>query len=212
MGITTQFYQASTMSDMFGVYKEVSSKNVPEFQNLTKRRWFDFLRENPLLTSNEVTFTYNNGFIKEKWTRGMLIRIFKVMAFVLMILAYIIWYIIRIVASCVGFICNIADIPANLLFRALLFITNMLDNFTVPISEEDYEYLLDNPIPFKGLEGEDVVMTAKKDGAMLTLVDVDAFGNEIVTERIFTDEGMEQTTYLKRGGIKAVRMFEKISQ
>ena len=44
------------------------------------------------------------------------------------------------------------------------------------------------------------------------LVDVDNFGNEIVTERTFTDEGMEQTTYLKRGGIKAVRIFEKISQ
>ena len=56
------------MSDnkMFGVYKEVSINNVSEFQNLLEPGWFDFLRENPLLTSKEVTFTYNNGLIEEK--------------------------------------------------------------------------------------------------------------------------------------------------
>ena len=63
-------FPARVMSDdknnMFGVYKEVSSSNVSEFQDLTKPRWFDFLRENPLLTSKEVTFTYHNGHTKEK--------------------------------------------------------------------------------------------------------------------------------------------------
>merc|ERR1719430_1530825 len=185
-------------SNMFGVFKEVSSENVSEFQGLMKPRWFDFLRENPLLTSKEVTFTYNNGFMKEKWTRGLLSKIFQVMSFLLLILAYIIW--------------NIADIPANLLFRALMFMADGLHSLTIPISEEDYEYMLDNPIPFKGLEGEEVVMTAKMEGAHVTLVDVDAFGNEIVTERVFTEEGMEQTTYLRNGKVRAVRKFEKISQ
>ena len=202
------------MSDnnMFGVFKEVSSNNVSEFQGLVKPKWFDFLRENPLLTSKEVTFTYNNGFISEKWTPGLLSRTFKVMSSMLMILAYIIWYFIRVVASIVAFICSIADIPANLLFRALIFMVDMLHNLTIPISEDDYEYAMDNPIPFKGLEGEEVVMTAKMKGAYVTLVDVDAFGNEIVTERMFTDEGMEQTTFLRNGGVKAVRKFEKVSQ
>ena len=196
---------------MFGVFKEVSSENVSEFQGLMKPRWFDFLRENPLLTSKEVTFTYNNGFMKEKWTRGLLSKIFQVMSFLLLILAYIIWYFIRIVASIFAFICNIADIPANLLFRALIFMADGLNSLTIPISEEDYEYMLDNPIPFKGLEGEEVVMTAKMEGAHVTLVDVDAFGNEIVTERIFTEEGMEQTTFLRNGKVRAVRKFVKIS-
>ena len=198
---------------MFGVFKEVSSENVSEFQGLMKPRWFDFLRENPLLTSKEVTFTYNNGFMKEKWTRGLLSKIFQVMSFLLLILAYIIWYFIRIVASIFAFICNIADIPANLLFRALIFMADGLHNVTIPISEEDYEYMLDNPIPFKGLEGEEVVMTAKMEGegAYVTLVDVDAFGNEVVTERIFTEEGMEQTTFLRNGKVRAVRKFVKIS-
>ena len=63
-------FPAKVMSEdnnnMFGVYKEVSSSNVSEFQDLTKPRWFDFLRENPLLTSKEVTFTYHNGHTKEK--------------------------------------------------------------------------------------------------------------------------------------------------
>ena len=36
-------------------------------------------------------------------------------------------------------------------------------------------------------------------------------GNEIVTERMFSDEGMEQTTFLRRGGARAVRKFKKIS-
>ena len=56
-------------------------------------------------------------------------------------------------------------------------------------------------------------MTAKREGANFILVDVDAFGNEIVTERIFTEEeeGMEQTTFFRKGGVKAVRKFEKVS-
>jgi hypothetical protein len=56
-----------------------------------------------------------------------------------------------------------------------------------------------------------VGMTATEDGPTLTLVDVDAFGNEIVTERMFSDEGMEQVTFLRRGGARAVRKFKKIS-
>ena len=87
----------------------------------------------------------------------MLSKIFQAMSFMLMILAYIIWYFIRMVAAIFGFICSIADIPANLLFRGLLFISDVLHNLTIPISEEDYEYLLNNPIPFKGLEGEEVI-------------------------------------------------------
>ena len=54
-------------------------------------------------------------------------------------------------------------------------------------------------------------MTATEDGPALTLVDVDAFGNEIVTERMFSDDGMEQVTFLRRGGARAVRKFKKIS-
>ena len=54
------------MFDMFGISKEVTSQDVSEFQALTKPGWLDFLRENPLLTSKEVTFTYSNGFIHEK--------------------------------------------------------------------------------------------------------------------------------------------------
>ena len=201
------------MSDnnMFGVFKEISSNNVSEFQGLIKPKWFDFLRENPLLTSKEVTFTYNNGFIKEKWTPGLLSRSFQVMSSILVILANIIWYIIKIVATTLAFICSIVDIPANLLFRALIFMADVLHSLAIPISEEEYEYAMDNPIPFRGLEGEEVVMTAKMKGAQVTLVDVDAFGNEIVTERIFTDDGMEQTTFLRNGGVKAVRKFEKVS-
>ena len=203
------------MSDnnMFGVFKEISSNNVSEFQGLIKPKWFDFLRENPLLTSKEVTFTYNNGFIKEKWTPGLLSRSFQVMSSILVTLANIIWYyIIRIVASTLAFICSIADIPVNLLFRALIFMADVLHSLTIPISEEDFEYAMDNPIPFKGLEGEEVVMTAKMKGAHVTLVDVDAFGNENVTERIFTDEGMEQTIFFRSGGVKAVRKFERVSE
>ena len=147
-----------------------------------------------------------------RWTRGLLSRIFQVVSSMMMILAYIIWYFIRIVASIFAFICSIADIPANLLFRALIFMTDVLNNLTIPISEDDYEYMLDNPIPFKGLEGQEVVMTAKMEGAFVTLVEVDAFGNEIVTERVFTEEGMEQTTYLKNGTVRAVRKFKKVSQ
>ena len=86
----------------------------------------------------------------------MLSKVFQAISFMLMILAYIIWYFIRMVAAIFGFICSIADIPANLLFRGLLFISDALHNLTIPISEEDYEYLLNNPIPFKGLEGEEV--------------------------------------------------------
>ena len=56
-----------------------------------------------------------------------------------------------------------------------------------------------------------VVMTATRDGPSLTLVDVDSFGNEIVTERIFSEDGMEQATFLKRGGVRAVRKFKKTS-
>ena len=43
-------------------------------------------------------------------------------------------------------------------------------------------------------------MTATRDGPTLTIVDVDAFGNEIVTERMFSDEEMEQVTFFRRGG------------
>ena len=161
----------------------------------------------------EVTLTYNNGFMKEKWTPGLLSRSFQVMSSILVTLANIIWYyIIRIVASTLAFICSIADIPVNLLFRALIFMADVLHSLTIPISEEDFEYAMDNPIPFKGLEGEEVVMTAKMKGAHVTLVDVDAFGNENVTERIFTDEGMEQTIFFRSGGVKAVRKFERVSE
>ena len=57
-----------------------------------------------------------------------------------------------------------------------------------------------------------MVMTARREGANFILVDVDAFGNEIVTERIFTEEGMEQTTFFRKGGVKAVRKFKKVSK
>ena len=55
-------------------------------------------------------------------------------------------------------------------------------------------------------------MTATQDGPTLRLVDVDAYGNEIVTERIFSEEGMEQVSFFRRGGAKAIRKFEKIPQ
>ena len=49
------------MSDIFGIYQEVSSKNVSEFQALTNSGWLD------CLTSKQVNFTYNrDGFIQEK--------------------------------------------------------------------------------------------------------------------------------------------------
>ena len=83
-------------------------------------------------------------------------RIFQVMSFMLMILAYSILYFIKIVTAIFAFICSIAIIPANLLFGALMFLSDVMHNLTIPISEEDYEYRLDNPIPFKGLEGKEV--------------------------------------------------------
>ena len=131
---------------MFGTYKVVSSENVSEFQALAKPGWINnYLEENSLLTSEEVTFTYENGFIHEQWARGLLLK-----------------------------------------------------------------YVLNNPISFKGLEGEEVVMSAFMAGTTLTLVNSDGFGNEIVTERIFSDEGMEQATFLSSGGVRAVRKFKKI--
>ena len=86
----------------------------------------------------------------------MLSRILQVMSCMLVILAYIDLYFIKIIASIFAFICSIAIIPTNLLFGARMFTSDVLHNLTIPISKEDYEYRLDNPIPFKGLEGKEV--------------------------------------------------------
>ena len=53
-------------------------------------------------------------------------------------------------------------------------------------------------------------MTATQDGPILRLVDVDVYGNEIVTERIFSDEGKKQVSFFRSGGAKSVRNFEKV--
>ena len=83
-------------------------------------------------------------------------RIFQWTAILLKIMAFIIYYFITALALVLHFVCLIAHIPAKLVSQALIFLSNMLVSLTIPISEEEYEYMLNNPIPFKGLEGEEV--------------------------------------------------------
>ena len=80
---------------------------------------------------------------------------------------------------------HIVYIPAGVISQGLIFLADFLDYLAIPISEEEYEYMLDIPIPFRGLGGEMVVMTATVDGPTLVLVDKDVLGNEIVTRRTF---------------------------
>ena len=55
-----------------------------------------------------------------------------------------------------------AHMSANFVFQILILSSDILVRLTIPISEVEYEYMLDNPIPFKGLEGEEVTIDYQK--------------------------------------------------
>ena len=51
----------------YGLYEEVSTENLEEFNaQLMPSHWSDRFKENPLLTSKRVKFTFENGFIHEQ--------------------------------------------------------------------------------------------------------------------------------------------------
>merc|ERR1719228_463243 len=140
-----------------------------------------------------------------------------------MIEVFLLWmggYLNWPIMSIIGFLLLIPPllrlivyIPAGIISQGLIFLADNLDYLIIPISEKEYEYMLDIPIPFRGMDGEMVDMTATVDGPTLVLVDNDVHGNEIVTERAFSEDGsMEQTTFSRNGGVMAVRKFQKIKQ
>ena len=107
--------------------------------------------------------------------------------------------------------CTLTTIPMKLFLDLCLFVSEFLEKLSIPISEGDYEYMLNKPIPFRGLEGEEIVMTATEEGPKLKLIDADEFGNEVITERTYFEDGlMEQVTYFKKGGPKVIRKFKRV--
>ena len=69
-----------------------------------------------------------------------------------------IYYLITALALMLSFICQMAHMPANLVFQILILSSDILVRLTIPISEVEYENMMNNPIPFKGLEGEEVTI------------------------------------------------------
>ena len=75
-----------------------------------------------------------------------------------LMMAFMIYYLITALALMLSFICKVAHMPANLAFQILILASDLLVRLTIPISEVEYEYMMNNPIPFKGLEGEEVTI------------------------------------------------------